>query len=630
MNIATVVFCVAIVLIAYYYYRPLRRLSSFVGKWNGCNKVTDIESSYTGMKEIDDDYFGTLVDMEDKKTTSHAEDFYYRSNIARAIKVNLKAISSAPGLISGLGVLGTFLGLTISVYSFNASNSEEIMKSIQTLLGGMGMAFLTSVIGMILSSFYIWRQKKVYNDLDISSARWCKKLDDLYYISEIELLRRENFRQQNAMMERLNVINETNEKQHKLYVEGLANLKMQGEELQNNLMKAIVSYDENGDAVNPGDMLQNLYEEAEKQSQALESFTTDLSNELNASLGKTMDMSIVPLIQDLRTSHQALNKKLETLATNIQSPASDMVTSVVGELKTSMQQITAEFKDNILSGTVNQMETLAANLTKTGEVLNNIPQTMTLMSQNLSDSFSNVKGIVTQLQTSVESQQSQMVEKAKTVNEEMATQMKDKFDEIMSMISVTVSKLNDQQGSLIEGQGRSAKEIERLLASFNESISRMKQSNSETLNTLVNVQKVGEKLDESASRINEMSSVMKDVSNSLIQQQNDSMEKYKEVQENNQETIDNIKKTLNTTQELLKEYSQQYDIIHSGLKDIFAEITKGLQDYSTTLSKSTGEALGVYSEALDKSTKGLQNIAEALNESAEELTDSVDKLKRLR
>lgn len=250
------------------------------------------------------------------------------------------------------------------------------------------------------------------------------------------------------------------------------------------------------------------------------------------------------------------------------------------------------------------------------------------MSQNLSESFSNVKGIISQIQTSVELQQNQMVEKAKSVNEEMASQMKDKFDQIMSIISVTVSKLNDQQGSLIEGQGRSAKEIERLLSAFSDSINRIKQSNSETLNTLVEVQKVGENLDESANKIKEMSSVMKEVSDNLFLQQKDNIEKYKEVQEANQETIENLNKALNTTQDILKEYAQQYDIIHNGLKDIFAEITKGLQDYSTTMSKNTGEALGIYSNALDKSTKGLQNIAEALNESAEELTDSVDKLKR--
>lgn len=629
MNILTVVCCAAIVLIAYKYWLPLRKLKNFINAWDDCKDAQEIESQYNGMKEINDGYQETMFTLDDsqKKTTSHAEDFYYRRNIARVIGVNLKAISSAPGLISGLGVLGTFIGLTVSVTLFDSDSSEAIMKSIKILLGGMGTAFLTSVFGMVLSSLYIWQQKKILNNLDIVTAKWGKTLDDKNYISELELLRMENVRQQNAMMDKLKAIHESSEKQQKVYSDGLSELKKQNEDYQKNVMDAIIGYDEEGNSIKPGDMLQNLYEESEKQSQALESFTTDLSNELNASLGKTMDVSIVPLIRDLENSHRVFNEKLDTLSSNIQSPATDMVSTVVGELKTSMQQMTSEFKDSISTDTIKQMDTLADNLTKSSDVLNEIPHTMQMMTKSVTDSFANIKDIIGQLQTSVESQQTEMVEKSKSANDEMTASMNARLNEIMNVIQTTMTKLNEQQNGLIEGQGKSTREIANLLTTFEASINRMKQTNVETAETLVRVQKIGENLDESANRVKEMSATMKTVSDTLIAQQKESMEKYKEVQDANQDTVDNINATLKTTQQLITDYTEQYAIIQKGLKDIFAEITKGLQDYSTTLSKSTGDALGVYSNALDKSTKGLQNIAEALNESAEELTDGVDKLK---
>lgn len=501
------------------------------------------------------------------------------------------------------------------------------MGSIKILLSGMGTAFITSVLGMGFSSIYIWQQKKIYNNLDIITARWSKILDDKYYISELELLRMENVRQQNAMMDRLQAIHDSSEKQQKAYFEGLSDLKKQNEDYQKNVMDAIIGYDEEGNSIKPGDMLQNLYEESEKQSQALESFTTDLSNELNASLGKTMDTSIVPIIRDLENTHKVFNDKLDALSFGIQTPATDMVTSVVGELKTSMQQMTTEFKDSISTDTLKQMETLADNLTKSSDVLNGIPQTMQMMAESVNNSFANIKDIIGQLQTAVESQQTEMVEKSKSANEEMSASMNARLNEVMNVIQATMTKLNEQQNGLIDNQGKSTREIANLLNSFETSINRMKQANVETAHTLVRVQKIGENLDESANNVKEMSATMKDISDTLIDQQKESMEKYKEVQNANQGTVDNINATLKTTQQLITEYTQQYAIIQKGLKDIFAEISKGLQDYSTTLSKSTGDALGVYSNALDKSTKGLQNIAEALNESAEELTDGVDKLK---
>lgn len=629
MNFITVAGCALIIIIAYRYWRPLYRLSKFIKVWDNCRNPEDIVDVYNGFKEIVDDYKDTMFDLDDKgsKTTSHAEDFYYRRNIARVIGVNLKAISSAPGLISGLGVLGTFIGLTISVKFFDSETSEAIMKSIQTLLGGMGTAFLTSVFGMSLSSFYIWQQKKIYNYLDIVSSKWCKILDDKNYISEIELLRRENERQQNAMMKKLMAIHESNVKQQKAYTDSLENLRQQEEAHQSVLLDVLVGYDEDGNKVKPGDMLLSFHEELEKQSQALESFTTDLSNELNSSLGKAMNTSIVPLIQDLERSHKIFNEKIDTLSANIKSPATDMVSTVVGELKTSMLQMTSEFSDCISTNTVNQMNELAAKLSQSSEVLNGIPQTMDMMTKSVTDNFNNVKEIISQMQSSVETQQVQLLDKSKSANDEIMDQMKVKFDEIMIVIGKAVSKLNEQQSGLIEGQDKSTREIARLLASFDESVNKMKQTNLETSRALVNVQKVGESLDESAGKINDMSAAMKEVSDTLIVQQKESMLKYKEVQEANQDTVDNIADILKKTQELINDYTQQYDIIHAGLKDIFAEISTGLQNYSTTLNKNTRETLGIYSEALDKSTKGLQNVAQALNESAEELTQGVDNLR---
>lgn len=292
-----------------------------------------------------------------------------------------------------------------------------------------------------------------------------------------------------------------------------------------------------------------------------------------------------------------------------------------------MSQMIAEYKDSISTDTLKQMETLADNLTKSSDVLNGIPQTMQMMAESVNNSFANIKDIIGQLQTAVESQQTEMVEKSKSANEEMSASMNARLNEVMNVIQATMTKLNEQQNGLIDNQGKSTREIANLLNSFETSINRMKQANVETAHTLVRVQKIGENLDESANNVKEMSATMKDISDTLIDQQKESMEKYKEVQNANQGTVDNINATLKTTQQLITEYTQQYAIIQKGLKDIFAEISKGLQDYSTTLSKSTGDALGVYSNALDKSTKGLQNIAEALNESAEELTDGVDKLK---
>lgn len=66
------------------------------------------------------------------------------------------------------GVLGTFVGILISLYGFNV---DAIQESINTFLGGMKFAFVTSVIGMGFS-FYI---KHIQSDVE---ARQEKSQED--------------------------------------------------------------------------------------------------------------------------------------------------------------------------------------------------------------------------------------------------------------------------------------------------------------------------------------------------------------------------------------------------------------------------------------------------------------------
>lgn len=77
-----------------------------------------------------------------------AQEFFNELSVLRAFSLNLKQLDSASSILVGLGLLGTFLGLTIGIQHISITNTNEIMSSIQTLLDGMGTAFATSLVGM--------------------------------------------------------------------------------------------------------------------------------------------------------------------------------------------------------------------------------------------------------------------------------------------------------------------------------------------------------------------------------------------------------------------------------------------------------------------------------------------------
>ncbi|MCW9710144.1 MotA/TolQ/ExbB proton channel family protein [Avibacterium sp. 21-586] len=61
---------------------------------------------------------------------------------------NSRKESTVPNLLTSLGILGTFTGIVVGLLNFNIDNIDQ---SINTLLAGMKTAFLTSVIGLLLS-----------------------------------------------------------------------------------------------------------------------------------------------------------------------------------------------------------------------------------------------------------------------------------------------------------------------------------------------------------------------------------------------------------------------------------------------------------------------------------------------
>ena len=125
------------------------------------NKAGNEENIAESIKESSlstlwDEYEKTLTyDIDErKKTNIPSSEIFSISKITRTNNLNLRFVDTASGTLVGLGLLGTFLGLTLGVRNFDTSNVQNIQSSIQSLLDGMSTAFLTSLLGMGFSIIY--------------------------------------------------------------------------------------------------------------------------------------------------------------------------------------------------------------------------------------------------------------------------------------------------------------------------------------------------------------------------------------------------------------------------------------------------------------------------------------------
>lgn len=134
------------------YFEDSTRISA--GRREAQESFKDISSG--SVRHAWQEFDETLVESSDKKqlwNTTSAEDFFHSENLAGEILHN-RVINLVPGTLTALGVLGTFLGLTIGLSGLTLGDEADINQlrgGIQQLINGASTAFITSLAGVSLS-----------------------------------------------------------------------------------------------------------------------------------------------------------------------------------------------------------------------------------------------------------------------------------------------------------------------------------------------------------------------------------------------------------------------------------------------------------------------------------------------
>ena len=128
------------------------------------NKVTDYSEISFQSKLVSQAFnnyqeeIKRLKKISDGRTICDIEDYINDDLVDESINKGL--MSLVPGTMTGLGILGTFIGLTLGLQFFNTGSAEEITNSIAPLMDGIKVAFHTSIYGMLFSLVFNYVYKK--------------------------------------------------------------------------------------------------------------------------------------------------------------------------------------------------------------------------------------------------------------------------------------------------------------------------------------------------------------------------------------------------------------------------------------------------------------------------------------
>lgn len=533
------------------------------------------------------DYQESFIEFNGgRKTDDFSYDYLNEKNLLSA-NTNLKLINSIPATLVGIGILGTFVGLTYGITNFQTNTTEEIKVSIETLLAGMGTAFVSSIYGMFLSLIFTFFEKIQVNSLHNSIHALCYNLDKKFKISKedertIELIRQERL-----------------------------------------LNEYFIFKNEDGNNVKPGNVFRDIYNENRKQSKALQSFSTDLANLIEAGFERIITdpdkKELQSLLMQLKDSTDLMKVAIETeiqkLGDKLQDPASEMTQNVVKELENSMAKMIEEFKVSMSGSTKSELENLTAMLSQAGNSLNSFPAKLEEMTNNLNENFNFLQEVISQISNDTLKQ-----------SEHSTSEMKRQVEEMTEILKNKVGDLQVGQEVLMNKQTQNLQASGNLITAFNSSMDRLNDLTNQVHTTLTGFGKAQEEMRHLSGQLKSISDNVLSSTNSFKEAQLRFDQHSTEFLRNNASTIQEIQKSLVQAKNLSTEYSSKFETIEKGLKVIFEQISIGLKDYSETVGESVGSFLGKYTEALTNTAKSLSDAASKQEDILDELTDQLSKL----
>lgn len=595
----------------------------------------------------------------EKKTNIPASEFFSEISVGKALSLNHRMTDAASGTLVGLGLLGTFLGLTLGVMGFDTSNTDNILKGIDSLLSGMGTAFSTSLLGMTCSLIYTICEKAWKNQLGKTIFDLTEKLDEAYYIDDSALMQ---------------------DCQQKLFEEFQMKMAKFLEHQTTTITSALASHltysNVEGNQVVIANAIREILKENEQQTVALKSFSTDLALELNNGfdevLSRQMQQKLIPLMESVDATTKSVVAHIDQMTETIASPATDMMQSVVDDLKNSMQVVMSEFSNGLSGSATSELENLAQQLGTATQAMADFPQNMenisstlqvtieevkhaiseisntsatansTAMQQmqeqitfatgSISNAIEQVKEVMSGISQSSQEQSSQMVSKLADAAEKMGVFLTGTISTLSTSVQQSVRNIaddvNSKQADLIALQEDTTSQTKKLLETFNAGLDRLERMNEYVAGTMNGFKQAQGEITLSTSNLRTISNDMKLATELFNKGQNDYAAKLAQLQISSQHGIDQVTEMLKDSGQLSEEYAQKFEVIKQGLGSIFAQLQAGLNEYSRTVKDSTDKYLANYTSNLTQTTGALASAIERQNEITEMLSDTINRMKR--
>lgn len=616
-------------------YKEIETYLDILKKYNPQNVNVYFESLSQEMENSDlikgiwRKYQRTLISIPgkdglEKYSTVESESYFSVAAFTEGMKGGLW--SGLAGTFTGIGILGTFIGLTIGLAGVDTSSTGALSSSISGLLGGMSTAFVTSIFGIVSAIvFGVWHSQNMKRFGDAVS-RFTDALDQVFIRKSVEEILLEELaesRAQRAAMEQLStdmaisicdhlpdVLDQLAEKMDSAMKGNLdtmlAGLSERQDKQTEQLMQissntnslVIGGFDQLGDVLKKGvgqgaeelgNSLKNLSSDIASLAEGIRDIldrSTKASSEANQ---KTLDALNEAISKMNETMEGMANKQTEETDKNIQR-----MTALMEEMKTTMKDIFDE-----MSASAKEQRTEIGKIAK-----DSADQTK----ENLGVINASVKELMAEIADQMQQMQSMMDTHEK--------HMQETLDQMRQAVSSSGNVVN-AAGKTVEAAGKTAK----VFVEAADDVSMKLKTAAEPL------QKAAQPLQQAAAS---MDNGVKLLAQSMTKQQADAKRVAESMQKISGDYMESslyVKSALEEARNSWTAYEDRFKGVSGELEKAFVQLDNGMQKYNKATNEGLIAKLKEFDETISTAVDTLAGVTEEVNENIEDLTDAIKKMR---
>ena len=545
------------------------------------------------------------------RATALANSFFTEQLV---ISTPLKAefFKHLPGILTGIGIIGTFLGLILGLFTFDVSkDADQVRNSLRNLLSSVGNAFIVSLTAIGMAMWITWREKRTINGLYTELDELCGLIDSLFEAGAGEeylqrLVDASETSATQAMQMKESIVTDLKQVLTELTNQQIATMTANSQQLAKSIGENITE----GLAEPLKDIGIAVKTVGNSQGEGVTKLLTDVmsrfATEMDGMFGSQMRGMNEMLVQTASTIQDA-SQRFEQLANQIQqagSGAADAMSKRVEEALLNMQNAQASSNEQMrlfveqLKQNITQGQSESTELTK--NLVKELSESTTALVRSLQDQSNSAQSAHDDRQKERDEQMNRLLEHLKENIANTQAESANATTQLLGKLGESTEKLVKQ----LEDQTEKARQ---------EQVQRSAQQDASTAELLDNLKKHFQSAQsETASSTSALLTQLGEATQNLVKSLQD---------QGNQAQLDHTQRMSDLVDKITTVLGQNHAQV-SRLTEVVTESSNAMRDSISRLQTSTNsniEKMGTGAEMLHGASVRLTENLSAVKASTEGL-----------